>query len=537
MEDSFERIDVKALSDKFFIDIYEIVNDELYVLGHIITENVDENIRVKINHDEIDVNKLYFHQKEYLEENNAFSHSFEFKFPLSENETYDIEFESENSKKFDIDFSKHCNFSKIVGYAKTKKYMSVLHGNIITIQKKTTTKWLKQEFKALLNMVKGKNRQTLIVIPFRIAYMLGYPFLKNKKIWFYMDRPKESDDNGMHLFKYSVKQDEPDVKKYFIISKDSPDYLEMKKIGKVLPFQSLKHRYLTLFVENIIASHPENSVIYPFWNSFPYYAGLLKSNTIFLQHGIIKDDISPWLNKSEMNLSLFVTSTEKEYESVFKHHYNYDDKVIALTGMPRFDNLQNEEHKKQILIMPSWRNYITDKPPEEIVQSGLFQRFNSLLNNDRLVEIAKENNYKIIFRPHPHIYKFIDLFDIDDYVKIESEETKYQYLFNNGSLLITDYSSVAFDFAYLKKPVIYYQYNCNDYHFDVETGYFKYETMGFGEVCRNEDEIIELIGEYVKNDCEMKDEFIERVDDFYLYTDKNNCKRVHEAIKKIPSKD
>jgi CDP-glycerol glycerophosphotransferase (TagB/SpsB family) len=58
--------------------------------------------------------------------------------------------------------------------------------------------------------------------------------------------------------------------------------------------------------------------------------------------------------------------------------------------------------------------------------------------------------------------------------------------------------------------------------------------MGFGEVCRSEDELIDLIEDYMKNDCKMKDKYLRRVDEFYLYTDKNNCKRVHETIKKIP---
>lgn len=535
MDDSFENIDIKELSNRFFINTYEIINDELYILGNIITENINETIKVKINNAEINTNRTYFHEKDYLKENNLFSNYFEFKFQISEDKTYDIEFESETSERLDIDFSKHCNFSKIVGYSKTKKYISILHDNTITIQKKTSIKWLKQEFKAIINMLKGKNRQTIIVIPFRIAYLLGYPILKNKKIWFYMDRPKISDDNGMHLFKYSVKQD-PEIKKYFIISKDSQDYSKIKEIGNVLAFQSLKHRYLTLFAEHIIASHPENSVIYPFWNSFPYYAGLLKSSTTFLQHGIIKDDISTWLNKSEMNLSLFLTSAHKEYDSVFQHHYNYDENVVKLLGMPRFDNLKTEVGKKQILIMPSWRHHLKDKTSEEIIQSELFKRFNSLINNTEFIEMAKENNYEIIFKPHPHIYKFIDLFDTNDYVKIESEESKYQNLFNSGSLLITDYSSVAFDFAYLKKPVIYYQYK-NDYHFDVETGYFKYETMGFGEVCRNEDELVNVISGYIENDCKMEDEFIKRVNEFFRFTDRNNCKRVYEAIKEIPTKD
>ena len=72
-----------------------------------------------------------------------------------------------------------------------------------------------------------KNHETNFykALPFRIAYMLTYPFLKDKKIWFYMDRPNESDDNGLHLFKYSVKQNE-DIDKYYILDSKNKDYDE-----------------------------------------------------------------------------------------------------------------------------------------------------------------------------------------------------------------------------------------------------------------------------------------------------------------------
>ena len=102
--------------------------------------------------------------------------------------------------------------------------------------------------------------------------------------------------------------------------------------------------------------------------------------------------------------------------------------------------------------------------------------------------------------------------------------------------LITDYSSVAFDFAYLYKPVIYYHYS-DDYHFDIKDSFFNYETMGFGEICKNEEDLIELIIDYIENNCKIKDEYSKRISNLYVYTDKNNCKRVHEAIKKIPPKD
>lgn len=517
-----------------FIDIYEIIDNNLHVMANI--PNIfPRDVDVYINGSKIDTTYLKFPQRDmsYFNYIYAEDYSFEFNIALRKNEKYEIEFKIDE-EILDIDFSRPCNFSKEAGYAKTKDYLSIWKQDKIIIEKKTNFKWFKQEIKTLIKMIQEKETGFKVGVPFRIAYMLGYPFLRNKHIWFFMDRPESADDNGMHMFKYAINKNK-DVKKYFIIEKDSPDFEDMKKIGDVLPFKSIKHRYLGLFVENIITSHPDNQIIYPFWGSYPHLAGLVKSNTVFLQHGILKDDISSWLNKFNMNLSIFVTSSPKEFESVFENPYNYDENVIKLTGLPRYDNLENEENKKQIIIMPSWRRYLTNKTKKYIANTEYFKRFNTLINDEEIINTAKEYNYEIIFKPHPNVYEFIDMFDENDYVKIDYE-SKYQTLFNNGSLLITDYSSVVFDFAYLKKPVIYYQYR-DDYHFDVEKGYFKYETMGFGEVCRDEKVLKDLIIEYIKNDCKIKEKYTRRINEFFLYHDKNNCERVYGAIEKLPLKD
>ena len=130
-----------------------------------------------------------------------------------------------------------------------------------------------------------------------------------------------------------------------------------------------------------------------------------------------------------------------------------------------------------------------------LLKSENFKRWNDLINNNEFIELAKNKGYDIIFKPHPNLYKFIDLFDENDYVIIDYEK-KYQEIFNESALLITDYSSIFFDFSYLKKPIIYYQY-AHDYHFDSENGYFQYETMGFGDVIAEEDELIEKIDYYL----------------------------------------
>ena len=143
--------------------------------------------------------------------------------------------------------------------------------------------------------------------------------------------------------------------------------------------------------------------------------------------------------------------------------------------------------------------------------------------------------YDIVFRPHPELFKniantdekFIDLFDIPDEIYLSRDES-YQELLNNSSVLVTDFSSVFFDFAYLKKPVIYFHPENDPYHY--EGSYFDYETMAFGKELGTTDEVLGKLDEYIENGCEMEDEYKKRVDDFFTYTDQNNCKRVYEWI-------
>lgn len=518
-----------------FVDIYDIVDDKLHILASTINSTA-RKINILINNESVNTKELKFPQKynPILGYDLLHDYSLECVIPIDTSHEFRLKFE-QNNTQLHIDFSRPCNFSKKAGYAKTKHYLSILKNDTIIIEKKTSLKWIRQEMKSLINMVKNHESGFIKAIPFRMAYMLSYPFLKNKKIWFFMDRPDEADDNGLALFKYAIGKDE-DIDKYFILDRENKEYENIKKIGNVIAYKSLKHRFLGMYAENIITSHPDNEIIYPFWGGYPFFAGLLKSNNMFLQHGVLKDDISSWLNKASMNLSLFVTSSTKEYESIFKYPYNYDKDTVQTLGLPRYDTLKNQKNKKQVIIMPSWRKDLNHKSKEYIKENEFFKRFNSLINNKRLIENARQNNYEIIFRPHPNVYNFIDLFEENDYVKIDYDKTKYQTLFGNGSLMITDYSSVAFDFAYLYKPVLYYHYG-NDYHFDLENSYFNYETMGFGEVAKTEDELVNLIIDYIENDCNLKDEYHARISEYFLYNDKNNCKRVYDRIKEINLKD
>ena len=101
--------------------------------------------------------------------------------------------------------------------------------------------------------------------------------------------------------------------------------------------------------------------------------------------------------------------------------------------------------------------------------------------------------------------------------------------------MITDYSSVAFDFAYLKKPVIYSQFDAESFYQNHVwgKGYFTYEENGFGPITRDLESTVLTLIDYIEHDCKMKQEYVDKVEDFFAFTDRNNCERVYNAIRTV----
>ena len=104
-------------------------------------------------------------------------------------------------------------------------------------------------------------------------------------------------------------------------------------------------------------------------------------------------------------------------------------------------------------------------------------------------------------------------------------------LLRQAALMITDYSSVAFDFAYMRKPIIYYQFDKNV--FDVEYGgsYFSHERDGFGPVVTEKEECILKIADWMDKRFDLDGIYIDRCERVFPYYDKGNCERIYSAIK------
>lgn len=124
--------------------------------------------------------------------------------------------------------------------------------------------------------------------------------------------------------------------------------------------------------------------------------------------------------------------------------------------------------------------------------------------------------------------------DKNEKVHFCSIKTKYRDIFAESALVITDYSSVAFDFAYLRKPVLYCQFDREDFFArQFDKGYFDYVRDGFGEVTYNLDDTVNKIIEYMESNCTLKEQYRSRINRFFAFHDRNNCQRVYEAIKSL----
>lgn len=358
--------------------------------------------------------------------------------------------------------------------------------------------------------------------------------LPKSNIWLLMDRDYEADDNAEHLYRY-IMQNHPEQEIVFALRKESSDWERLEKEGfNLVEFGSFKFERIIKKASKVISSHSDNYLM-------KYITP--RQQFIFLQHGVIKDDLSKWLNSKKVNL--FITSTKAEYDSIANNYnrYKFGKKEMVLTGLARHDALlkNNQCNARQIIIMPTWRANIVGVAlgsskrglQSDFTQSEYFQKWNLLLNSNILQKLCEKYDYTIVFNPHPNIIPYLKDFNIPSYVKIANHNESLQELFCNSSLMITDYSSVAFEMAYLNKPVIYYQFDHEEF-FNSHTyqkGYFDYKKDGFGPVVEDEESLLKELENLLQNDCNPFGIYKDNIDSTFAFKDGKCCERIYKVIK------
>lgn len=436
-----------------------------------------------------------------------------------------IELEILNNKNEDISTNKnpYIIFTNTYKIQVSKKY--------IKIEKRHFGDKIKYEF---FKQIYGIKRYKKLYI---------YRFFKSNKRKYYLfnDRLLYGDDNAEELFKYINKKYAKFAKKcYFVLDKNSTSINRIKKIGKILKYRSFKHKLKFLNSRMVISSHSSylGNCFNPFdENEMEIYKDIINKKFVFLQHGVSMNDVRQYLNRELTTADLFITSTKQESQYISSKDFMYESNMVVSTGLPRFDKLE-DKRKNVILISPTWRTL--DKNVE-FENSKYFFSFKNLFANKELNKILVKQNYEIKFLLHPVFAKYKNLFEELANNKIEildSSKIKYFELFNECSIFITDYSSIHFDVAYLKKPIIYYQFD-RDYFFKnhYNDGYFDYKKDGFGKVIMSEEMLINEIEYYLNNNCKIRDEYKNKIESTFIHIDNNNSERVFNEIIKIDNNE
>ena len=361
------------------------------------------------------------------------------------------------------------------------------------------------------------------------SYIPGMMLKKLKsEIWIVTEREDEARDNGFCFFDYVIKR-ENNQNIYYAINKKSNDYKKIQAISNnIIEFGGFKHCVYTWAANKYISSQYSNGMP----NRILYYAWLLgwcKVKFCFLQHGVTQNR-SLYLEQPASRVSFL--SCVSERESDFMQKLGYSKKAVNITGFCRYDLLSKENiDKNQIFIMLTWRKYLKKHDKTQFVNTTYYKELYNLLLMISLD--TRLSHYKFLICFHPGMRDFESLFRFDktNIEVVDTSDYSFSKLINSSYLFITDYSSVAFDFAYLQKEVIYFQFDSTEFrekHF--QEGYFDFQADGFGPVFKRSEEIINYLAKGER--CEIL-KYTNRESDFFTFHDLNNCERTFLKIKEI----
>lgn len=189
--------------------------------------------------------------------------------------------------------------------------------------------------------------------------------------------------------------------------------------------------------------------------------------------------------------------TEK-FTSAFRLKKHKKEHIILEEGYPRNDFLfkftENDvkrvknqfnipSSKKVILYAPTWR--------DNQHQSGLGYTYKLGLNFDLLQEQVKDE-YVILCRTHYFISNSFDFGKYKDFVYDVSKYDDISELYAISDMLITDYSSVFFDYANLRRPMLFYMYDLDEYKNKLRDFYFDLNLLP-GPIVQEEEKLINEI--------------------------------------------
>lgn len=425
-------------------------------------------------------------------------------------------------------------------YCVEKRYLFTTAGYAIRVEMADSGKDRVHEQALRWELVRRRCKRALFL---RAAQPLLKKSLKGKQLWLFADRMTKAGDNAEYLFRYLKEHPQPGVQAVFAVSKDSPDYRRMKQYGKVIPIESVRYQLYHLAADVMLSSLWGRALDDPFGWHRDFVRDLDRKRYVYLDHALTKDDISSEVNKHARNFAMWTTGADAETDSILRYPYGYGESVPRTTGLARYDAIYpaiDTKKEKRVLFAPTWRKGLAVafdengmvRYSEAFKESEFFDFYNRLINDERILTAMRDKGYTGILKLHPTIQKQEKDFKTNNVIGLYRQGEAYEKEFFDTSLVVTDYSSIAMDFGFVKCPVIYAQFDKEEFYrtHSYHESYFDYEKDGFGPVCYDYESTVQALLCMLARDCVMEREYEARREAFFAHLDDHNCERIIKEV-------
>lgn len=344
-------------------------------------------------------------------------------------------------------------------------------------------------------------RKKIITNLFRIAFKIVGLLPANKKlVMFESFLGKQYSDNPRAIYEY-MKKNHPEYSLFWSVDKR----YEQMFVDNNIPF--VKRFSISWLFKMARARYWVSNSRLPLWIPKPAHTKYLQTwhGTPLKKLANDMDDVHmPGTNTEKYKKNFLKEAANWDYlispnaysSEIFKSAFRFDRKMIE-SGYPRNDilfhphkekiteeikeKLNLPKDKKIILYAPTWRD-------NEYYSKGKY-KFNLALDLDKMHKELSED-FIILFRMH---YLVSDQLNLDAYQGFAydcSHHNDISELYLIADVLMTDYSSVFFDYANLRRPMLFFVYDIESYRDELRGFYFDFEREAPGPLLKTTDEIV-----------------------------------------------
>lgn len=372
------------------------------------------------------------------------------------------------------------------------------------------------------------------------------PLVPSGPIWLVGERPETARDNGQALFAY-LRRTRPDAAIYYLISADSPMRPAVEHLGNVVTHSSWRHRILMLHADVLANAYSIKHMLPNRWHPGAYMrqcAWRVGAHRIYLKHGV---HLSPYaVKRANGGYDLIATVGQREAQALGETS-GYTRQLVQ-TGLARYDALVKPAARdRTILFMPTWRRYLVptlfggSDEAQVPYEGSTYQRFvSAFLGSPRLAELLEDHDLTLQVVPHYNLGALLRTggLESDRVSLLDAATADIPALLRSCDLLVTDFSSVQFDVAYIGTPVVYCQFDAEEY----TTGHgafswFEAGRDGFGPVTSTAEDTVAAIARYAADGFAREPAYQERVDSVFAHQDRLNCERLTAAIDRAVAQD